>query len=77
MAFELLLAAAILVSGIFVNRMIGKWHDETIKAFRREEEQLRNSVTSALREQKKALITLRNIKAQIVNCEQQIYDQKL
>ncbi|WP_432734716.1 hypothetical protein [Maridesulfovibrio sp. FT414] len=74
MVLELLLAAVILVSALFVNRMIGKWHSEMIRSLKREEENIHNSITSALREQKKALITLKQIKSQIVTHEQKIED---
>lgn len=75
--FETLLATAILVLGLVVNRMVSNWHDETIAAFKKDEERLRQQLASAVKEQKKVLIDLRKIKVRIVNCESMLEDRQL
>lgn len=74
---ELLLAAGILLLALAVNAMLANWHDETIKAFQLEEENLRLRLASAVSQQKQALMDLRNIKNQITNYESMIEDDLL
>ena len=74
---ELLLAGGILLLAMAVNAMISNWHDETIKAFQQEEENLRQRLASAISEQKQALMALRDVKAQITNYENMIEDDLL
>lgn len=74
---ELFLAGAILLLALAVNAMIANWHDETIKAFRLDEENLRLRLASAVSEQKQALMELRNIKNQITNYESMIDEDML
>lgn len=77
MILDLILLAVILIAALIVNRMLSKWHDETIKVIRREEDNLRRSMSSAVREQKKALVRLRELKTKLVNLEQAAADSNL
>ncbi|CCO22686.1 hypothetical protein [Maridesulfovibrio hydrothermalis] len=77
MILDILLAAGIMVLALFINKMIVNWHDETIKAFRLDEDHLRSRLASAVNEQKMALMNLRDVKAQVVNYESMIEDELL
>ncbi|WP_245577006.1 hypothetical protein [Maridesulfovibrio zosterae] len=77
MILELLLAGGILLLALAVNAMISNWHDETIKSFQQDEDNLRQRLASAISEQKQALTILRDVKAQIINYESMIDDDML
>lgn len=77
MILDLILLALILIFALIVNRMLSRWHGETIKAFRREEDNLRRSMSNAVREQKKALVRLRELRTKLVNLEQAAADRNL
>ncbi len=77
MILDLILVVLILIVALIINRMIAKWHDETVRAFRRDEENLRRCMSSAVREQKKALVKLRELKTKLINFEQHLEDQAI
>lgn len=75
MILFLVLSGGIMILALIINNMITSWHKDQIKAFQIEEVGLRNRLDSAIDKQRSALIELRNIKLEIVNCKNMIESQ--
>ncbi|OEU69237.1 MAG: hypothetical protein BA863_17800 [Desulfovibrio sp. S3730MH75] len=75
MILFLVFSGGIMVLALVINNMITSWHTDQLKAFQIEEVGLRNRLDSSIDKQRSALIELRNIKAEIVNCKSLIESQ--
>lgn len=74
MTYEILYVAVLLVLALIVNKLIGKWHSEALRFYRREEEGLQARLVASIKKQKRLMIKLRDVKAQISVFENMIPD---
>ncbi|NDV28422.1 hypothetical protein [Desulfovibrio sp. JC010] len=73
----LVFSGIILVAALVINRMLSGWHNQSLKALKKEEMSLRVRLDKVGNEQKKALVKLRRLKNQVVTYERMVDDRQM